>query len=279
MKIMKKSYHWEAMWCDFFTKKTILIMKMNVIILFMTLGELMATNVMTQNITLDIRDEPLSQAITQIEKLTDYHVFYNSKLVDLSQKITVQIQDATLEEALDQLFSSKKIDYLLIKNLIVLFRKGDPDAEKWIETILEANNAPPERQVESRVVPKLTRQNVSLQSVQFNITGQVRDQNGDPLIGVNVVVKGSGQGTATDIDGQFALENIDENAVLVISYIGYQTQEVSVAGRSNITITLLSDSQLLDEVVVIGYGTQRRRDLTGAVSSINAEDIARTSSS
>lgn len=276
---MKKSYHWEAMWCDFFTKKTILIMKMNVIILFMTLGELMATNVMTQNITLDIRDEPLSQAITQIEKLTDYHVFYNSKLVDLSQKITVQIQDATLEEALDQLFSSKKIDYLLIKNLIVLFRKGDPDAEKWIETILEANNAPPERQVESRVVPKLTRQNVSLQSVQFNITGQVRDQNGDPLIGVNVVVKGSGQGTATDIDGQFALENIDENAVLVISYIGYQTQEVSVAGRSNITITLLSDSQLLDEVVVIGYGTQRRRDLTGAVSSINAEDIARTSSS
>lgn len=276
---MKKSYHWKMMWCDFFTKKTILIMKMYAIILFMTLGELMATDVLTQNITLDIKDKPLAQAITEIEKLTDYHVFYNSKLVDLSEKITVQIQDATLVEALDQLFSNKKIDYLLIKNLIVLFRRGDPDAEKWIETILEAQPAPEDRMISQRVVPRLTRESLALQEIKFTLSGQVVDQDGEPLIGVNVVVKGTNQGTATDLDGRFVLEDIDENAVLVVSYIGYQTQEISAAGRSTITITLLSDSQLLDEVVVIGYGTQRRRDLTGAVSSISAEDIARTSSS
>src|SRR5690606_19467370 len=157
----------------------IMNMKMYAIILFKTLGELMATDVLTQNITLDIKDKPLAQAITEIEKLTDYHVFYNSKLVDLSEKITVQIQDATLVEALDQLFSNKKIDYLLIKNLIVLFRRGDPDAEKWIETILEAQPAPEDRMISQRVVPRLTRESLALQEIKFTLSGQVVDQDGE----------------------------------------------------------------------------------------------------
>jgi|SRR5690606_17158737 len=91
MKIMNKTYDRKVVWRDFFTKKTIRIMKLYVIIVFMTLGELLATDVLTQNISLNIQDQPLSQAIAEIEQMTDYHVFYNSKLVDLSQKITVQI--------------------------------------------------------------------------------------------------------------------------------------------------------------------------------------------
>src|SRR5690606_18129606 len=82
----------------------------------------------------------------------------------------------------------------------------------------------------------------------INVQGTVTDQEGEPLIGVNVVVKGTNQGTATDLDGRFVLEDVDENAVLIISYIGYQTQEVLVAGKTTLDITLLSDSQLLDEV-------------------------------
>ena len=276
---MKKSYHWEVMWRDFFTKRTIRIMKLFVIISFMALGELVASNAMSQNITLDIKDKPLSKAISDIEQMTDYHVFYNSKLVDLSQKITIRIRNASLEEALDLLFSDREIDYLLIKNLIVLFKRGDPDAEKWLETIMDEDVQPEKRMTSDRIVTPLKRQPITIKPFQFSISGTIRDQAGEPLIGVNVLVQGTTNGTATDFEGRFTLENIDENAILVISYIGYQTQEVPVSGRANLNITLSSDSQLLDEVVVIGYGTQRRRDLTGSVSSINADDIARTSSS
>src|SRR5690606_31464783 len=89
----------------------------------------------------------------------------------------------------------------------------------------------------------------------------------------NIQVKGTNMGTSTDIDGQFIIDDIDENAVLVVSYIGYQTLEVAVAGKSNLTIVLLSDSQLLDEVVVVGYGTQRSRDITTAVSKLSKETL------
>src|SRR5690606_23895771 len=162
-----------------------------------------------------IEDMPLSKAISDIEQMTDYHVFYNSKLVDLSEKITIRIRNASLEEALDLLFSNREIDYLLIKNLIVLFRRGDPDAEKWLETILDEDVQPEKRSVENRLVAPLQRETISLKPLQFSISGTVQDQNGEPLIGVNVLVKGTTNGTATDFEGRFSFDEIDENAVLV----------------------------------------------------------------
>src|SRR5690606_8914276 len=95
-----------------------------------------------------------------------------------------------------------------------------------------------------------------VQPSAFAVSGKVIDQSGEPLIGVNIQVKGTNKGTVTDFEGDFSFEDINENAVLVVSYVGYQTQEVAVAGKTNLTITLESDSQLLDEVVVVGYGTQ-----------------------
>lgn len=97
------------------------------------------------------------------------------------------------------------------------------------------------------------------------------DQNDEPLIGVNIQVKGSTKGTATDFDGRFTLDDIEEDAVLIISYIGYQTQEVAVAGRSDLTIVLAEDIKTLDEVVVVGYGTQKKANLTGAVDQVGSE--------
>src|SRR5690606_1385833 len=86
--------------------------------------------------------------------------------------------------------------------------------------------------------------------LSVDVTGMVTDQEGEPLIGVNIQIKGTGTGTATDVDGRFVLEDVDENAVLIVSYIGYETQEVTLSGRSELHIVLLSDSQLLEEVVV-----------------------------
>src|SRR5690625_6159558 len=91
------------------------------------------------------------------------------------------------------------------------------------------------------------------------MSGTGTEQAGEPLIGVNVIVKGTNQGTATDFDGEFTMSNVDEDATLVISYVGYQTQEIKVEGRTEINIVLIEDSQVIDEVVVVGYSSIDRR--------------------
>ncbi len=105
---------------------------------------------------------------------------------------------------------------------------------------------------------------------EVQVTGQVTDENGEPIPGATVLVKGTNAGTATDMDGKYALA-ASSDAVLVFSFIGYQSQEVEIGNRSEVNITLVSDVGSLEEVVVIGYGTVRKRDLTGAVSSVNAD--------
>ena len=104
------------------------------------------------------------------------------------------------------------------------------------------------------------------------MTGTVLDETGEPLIGVSVQVKGTTTGTITDFDGKFSL-SVSANATLIISYIGYQTQNVEVGNQRNLTVQLHPDNQLLDEVVVVGYGTVKKRDLTGAVTSMKNADV------
>lgn len=106
-----------------------------------------------------------------------------------------------------------------------------------------------------------------------SVHGTVVDVNGDPLIGVTVIVKGTTNGTSTDFDGAYTLKNVADNATLVFSYVGCQTQDVKVAGKSEINVTLRDDSALLDDLVVVGYGVQKKTDVTGAVSHINAEEL------
>ena len=108
---------------------------------------------------------------------------------------------------------------------------------------------------------------------QKTVTGTVVDNFGEPVIGANVVVKGSQEGTMTDADGNFSLKNVSDNAVLKVSFMGYATQEVSVAGKSKITVTLEEDNQMLDEVVMVGYGVQRKSDVTGAVLRVDDKKL------
>ena len=111
----------------------------------------------------------------------------------------------------------------------------------------------------------------------ISVSGTVLDVHKEPVIGASVVLDGAtGVGSITDFDGNFTLGNVPANGKLTISYIGYQTQNVSVNGRTSIAITLEEDSKQLDEVVVVGYGVQRKSDLTGSVSSVKAEDALKT---
>jgi TonB-linked SusC/RagA family outer membrane protein len=109
---------------------------------------------------------------------------------------------------------------------------------------------------------------------QVNVSGKITDERGDPLIGASVSVQGTTTGTITDFDGKYELRVPNTNVVLVVSYTGYMTREIALEGRSSLDVTLSEDTKMIEELVIVGYGTQRRSDLTGSVSSIKGSDIA-----
>ena len=106
------------------------------------------------------------------------------------------------------------------------------------------------------------------------VAGKVTDASGDPLIGVNVLVQGSTIGGITDIDGNYYLADVPENAVLIFSYIGYNTLNTALNGRNVVNVMLIEDTQKLDEVVVVGYGSFKKSDLTGAITQVKGDEIS-----
>ena len=109
----------------------------------------------------------------------------------------------------------------------------------------------------------------------INISGRVSSSIGEPMIGASIMVKGTTNGTITDLDGNFRIET-SPTATLIISYVGYVTQEVQIAGRKSINIILKDDTGLLEEIVVVGYGTQKKETLTGSVTSVKGDEIKRS---
>ena len=108
----------------------------------------------------------------------------------------------------------------------------------------------------------------------FTVSGIVTDDNGEPLIGASVLIKGTTTGSITDVDGRFSVNIPEDGAILEVSYIGFLSQDITITDQDNISVTLYPDNKILDEVVVIGYGTVKRKDLTGSVASVRGDDIA-----
>ncbi|MDE5934816.1 MAG: carboxypeptidase-like regulatory domain-containing protein, partial [Muribaculaceae bacterium] len=111
-----------------------------------------------------------------------------------------------------------------------------------------------------------------------DVKGTIQDKEGEPIVGATVLVKGTQKGAAADLDGNFVLTGVDANATLLVSAVGYTPQEIALKGRTSITVTLLEDSKVLDDVVVIGYGTMDKKELTSAVSHISSEEMMAISS-
>ena len=112
----------------------------------------------------------------------------------------------------------------------------------------------------------------------ITVKGTVADATGEPIIGASILVKGTSNGVITDIDGNFTLSNVAPTATLLVSYVGYKTQEIRVDGKTSFNIVLAEDAEVLDEVVVVGYGVQKKQSLTGAVTAITSETIQTTKS-
>lgn len=222
--------------------KYLRIMKITTFILFLCMFQLYAETLHSQNtkFSLNLNDVTVEEVIEKIEKDTDFKFVFTDKAVDTSRKVSIHSLNAELKEVLDQLIRNSGLDYKIVDRLIVL-------SEKKI------------------LSPQ--------QDEKRQITGKIVDETGEPMIGVNIVEKGTSNGDITDLDGKFSL-NVSENAILQITSIGYVTQEIPVRNQKDISISLMEDTKMLEEVVVVGYGTQKKINLSGAVDVIDNEKIS-----
>lgn len=196
-------------------------------------------------ITLNEQNKSVREVIKSIEKVSDYRFFYNDDLDGLDKRITITVNDADIDVVLAKIKKQANIAYTIKDNYQVVLS----DNSSWT-----ASNG--------------THQTPSTRKV----TGVILDGTGVPVIGANVVVKGSTNGTVTDLDGKFSLE-VSPNDVLEISYIGYTTQEVKVGKQQSLNITLREDHKSLDEVVVVAFGTQKKSNLTASVATVDTEAL------
>lgn len=237
-------------------KHFLLIMRVTIILLFAGVFCAMAETGYSQNarVSIDKRNVALKDVLNEIEQQTDYLFIYNNE-VNTNQKVSIKTKQKAVSEVLNSLLKEKSINYSMEGNHIILSMMEKSALTEEGKTL-----------------------NIVQQQQKKRITGTIVDVEGIPIIGANIVETGTSNGTITDIDGHFEL-NVSENATIHVSYIGYIDQDVSTTGKSFLAITLIEDTQALDEVVVIAYGSVKKKDLTGAVSSVDPTVITKQSNS
>ena len=221
--------------------KLLLIMKLSFTLLLLITLHVSAT-VYSQKLSIDVKNQTLRDVLKIIENESNFRFFYNDQLTGLNNIVTIKTENKSISQLLDQIFDNQQFSYKILENNMVV------------------------------IGPREVFQ-------QQNVTGTVTDATtGDPLPGVNILIEGTTIGVITDIDGKYSIEVSDENAVLVFSFVGYLTETVPVNKQSVIDLKLSPDIKTLDEVVVVGYGTQKKETLTGSISNIAGKDVTKSPS-
>lgn len=212
-------------------------MKLSIALVLLTCLQVSAKVFSQTKISLQLQSTELKKALSIIERKSSYRFLYNDETVPSGTKVNVNAVNTPVTDVLDALFADKSLAYKILENNLVV----------------------------------ITNRNVDV--IQAKITGKITSAAGEPLVGVSVKVKGSTLGTQTDAAGNFTL-TVPDNATLTISYVGFETTEVPVNGRTELTISLKQSEKIMDQVVVIGYGTANKRDLTGSIVKISGKEIA-----
>lgn len=198
-------------------------------------------------LTVRMNNRTVKDVFNYIEKNSEFIFVYHGSNINLNRKVNVDVNNQTVEAILKKMFEGTDIEYIINDRQIIV-RKNEIN----------------KKQV-AVVAPQ--------QEKKITVTGNVKDATGEPLIGVNVLVKGTTIGGVTDVNGNYSLSDVAPNAVISISYIGYKTQDIPLNGKSTLNVTLSEDSETLDEVVVVGYGTQKKVNLSGAVSQVTSKTL------
>lgn len=189
-------------------------------------------------ISIDASNQTVEAVLNQIKAKTGFDFFFNNKHVDLNRRVSVSADQGNVFEILEKVFAGTNVSYSVLDKKIILSTE-DTKAVKQTSVV---------------------------------VNGTVLDATGEPIIGASVLEKGTTNGTVTDMDGKFTLTVSSAKAELEISYIGYKTQTLKPQAGKQMAITMSEDTEVLDEVVVVGYGVQKKRDLTGAISSVKMSD-------
>lgn len=222
--------------------KVILLMKLTIALILMTTFQVSANDGFSQTrITLKLQSAELKLALKQIEKKSSYRFLYNDDVVSSTRKVDVNADNTLVTDVLDKMFSDGELGYRVLNNNLVV----------------------------------ITSKNAEIKDIR--VTGRVVDSDGNPVPGVSVKVKGSSAGTSTAADGTYSI-SVPDGATLVFSSVGYESEEIKVNGRSSIDVALKNSVKQIEQVVVVGYGSQRKIDVTGAVGTIKGEEISKQSS-
>ncbi len=213
-------------------KKVMLMTKLTFFLSVFLVLQMSASVYSQTKLTIESKNKTVKEVLRDIENQSEFRFFYNEDFMNMKRKVDFNIQNKNIHEIMDKLFDSSKISYKIAENnLIVII----PDVSQQPQTV----------------------------------TGKVTSAQGEPIPGVTVLIKGTPNGTVTDNDGNYSLSNIPEDATLVFSFVGLLTQEIEVKGSSIVNATLQEEVIGVDEVVIVGYGSQRKANLTGAVSTVS----------
>lgn len=217
-------------------------MRITTILLFVALFQAIAVeSSYSQSATISLKAEQmyLTDLFSQIENQSEFLFFYVDEEVK-NVKVNIQTKNKQIDEVLSQALAGTDLTYTINDRNINITRKAYAAQQKQTK----------------------------------HITGKITDANGEPIIGANVIEKGTTNGIITDIEGNFDL-NVTSSSILQISYIGYLSQEIQVGNKNLFNIKLIEDTQDIDEVVVVGYGTQKKANLTGSVTSVSIKDLTK----
>lgn len=235
-------------------RKILFTMKLTTVLLISTCMQVSAAGY-SQKVTLSESNVSLKNVFTQISKQTGYKFFCNEKVVDITRMVTVKLKDATLQSALDACLKDQDLTFTILGNNIVIKEK-----EKPLNHSIDSDLAPT-----SDPVP-----------IPFiDIKGHLTNDAGEPLAGATIHIKGTNVGATTDANGNFTI-NASVNTTLVISYVGYTSREIVVIKQDLGTIVLKLSDNIGEQVVVVGYGSVKRKDLTGSVATVKASDIVKS---
>lgn len=200
-----------------------------------------AQEVKKNTVTINVKNESVEKVLKRINKETSLNFFYDPAILSKASSVTLNVKDMPLQEVLNMLSVQTGLNFQRINNTISV---------NW-----ETNSKQP------------------IQSPKEKITGTIKDNNGDPVIGASIQVKNTGIGTITDYNGQFLLNNVPENGILIISYIGYDTEEIPVNKKKNLQIVMKENTKQLEEIVVVAYGTAKKSSFTGSAEVVKQDRI------
>ena len=238
---MKKK--WENYDLKRLLTKLLMIMKLTAAFILLAVLTVHAKSYSQQTkLSFSFQKTSIAEVLSFIEDKTEFYFFYKENELDVNKLIDIDISNGDIQLVLDQILAGTNFGYSVINRYIVITPKADGN----VETLSQQ--------------PK-------------SISGKVSDSSGVPLPGVTVVVKGTTYGTITDANGSFSFNNVASDANLLFSFVGMKSQEVKVAGKTSINVILVEENIGIEEVVAVGYGTQRKKDLSGSVVSVKSEDL------